>query len=509
MALDWLASATLVAYSVVLGLLCVYGLHRYFLVLTYLRVRQQHAQLGQPLKELPPVTIQLPMYNEPYVARRVIEAACAMDYPRELLQIQVLDDSNDETTRIARETVDRLRGMGHDVVYLHREDRSGYKAGALAAGTLQARGEFIAIFDADFVPPADMLRETIHHFAHPRVGMVQCRWDHLNRDASLLTQVQAILLDGHFLIEHTARNRTGRYMSFNGTAGIWRRAAIDDAGGWQHDTLTEDLDLSYRAQLRGWRFVFLPRVTSPAELPPEMRAFKAQQHRWTKGGAQTCMKLLPQVFYQARGWKVKVEAFFHLTSCAVYVLMVLLSLLVGPAMLAKLMLRHEQSNWRMALDLTFFVIGTGSALSFYVIGQRQVLRSWWDCLRYIPALMAIGIGIAFNNAIAAVEGFFRKSGEFVRTPKFGDQAGRHGRRGAGRVEPGVGNQWKAWAELGIAGYLCACLGAFFFFDDWFSSVSAAVPFLGVFIFGYTYVAIQTLTGRWSAPADEPRPAAPV
>ena len=489
--------AAWVAYIAVLSLLCIYGLHRYFLVMLYYRVHEKPPQPVGEFDDLPPVTVQLPMFNEQYVARRIIEQACRIDYPSEKLEIQVLDDSTDDTVEIAGETVERMKAAGHDIVHLRRKDRTGYKAGALEASTKVAKGEYILIFDADFVPPREILKNTIHYFTDPRVAMVQTRWDHLNRGASLLTQAEAILLDGHFVIEHTARNWTGRYMNFNGTAGIWRKTAIADAGGWQHDTVTEDLDLSYRAQLKGWKFVFLPGLTSPAELPPEMNAFKAQQHRWTKGIAQTCVKVLPTVLRSDRNWKIKLESWFHLTSGCVYILVVLLSLLIGPALISKLIISEERYPfWRLMCDLALFYIGTGSALSFYIVSQRQIRRSWAGTLRYIPPLMAVGIGIAINNATAAIEGFFCKAGEFVRTPKFGDKAQReggwHSRLSGFRFR----GSWKVWLELGLGLYLTACLCSFFFFERWFQRVSAALPFLGLFIFGYFYVAIQTLYGRW-------------
>lgn len=496
----WLGQTALVAYLIVLGVLCVYGLHRYFLLMIYFLVRRKAPQQASRFDELPRVTVQLPMYNEVLVARRVIEAAGRLEYPRDRLEIQVLDDSTDQTQVIARQAVERLRKEGINAVYLHRTDRTGYKAGALEAGLRQATGEFIAIFDADFVPTPSMLLNTIHYFTDPRVGMVQCRWDHLNRGDSLLTETEAVLLDGHFLIEHTARNRSGRFMSFNGTAGIWRRAAIVDAGGWQHDTLTEDLDLSYRAQLRDWRFVFLPELTVPAELPPEMNAFKAQQHRWTKGGAQTCRKLLPRLLGHRLDWRVKLEGFFHLTSFCVYILMLLLSLLVGPAILYRMATTQEYGLLSWSLDFLFFIVGTGSALSFYIVSQWQVTRCWWKALRSVPGLMAIGIGIAFNNALAAIEGLLRPSGEFVRTPKFGDQPeartrSPHSESSARNARPRSSTVWKAWAELAMGLYLFACFAAVFFFEDWVERASAALPFLGLFIFGYLYVALQTLRGR--------------
>ena len=504
MDLNWFGHVAWTAYIIVLSILCIYGVHRYCLVMIFYSTRRKAPQLTACFRELPPVTVQLPMFNERYVAERIIERACQIDYPREKLEIQVLDDSTDETTEIAQETIERMRAAGHDVVYLHRTDRTGYKAGALEKATKVAKGEFILIFDADFLPPPDILHNTIHYFTDPRVAMVQTRWDHLNRRASLLTQAEAILLDGHFVIEHTARNRSGRYMNFNGTAGIWRKIAIDDAGGWQHDTVTEDLDLSYRAQLKGWKFVFLPEFTSPAELPPEMNAFKAQQHRWTKGIAQTCVKVLPTVLRSDSNWRIKLESCFHLTSGCVYIFVVLLSLLIGPALLGKLIVGEEEYPfWRLMCDLGLFYIGTGSALSFYVVSQRQIKRSWAGTLRYIPALMSLGIGIAFNNATAAIEGFFCKAGEFVRTPKFGDKADRVGgwqRRLSGFHFRGA---WKAWLELTLALYLTACLCSFFFFEHWFQRISAALPFMGLFIFGYFYVAIQTFYGRWLTTRRKP------
>ncbi len=485
------------AYMVVLTLLCIYGLHRYFLVMLYFSVRRRQRRAPAAFDRLPFVTVQLPMFNEREVAERVIEQACRIDYPRDRIEIQVLDDSTDDTADLVRATVSRMRTLGHNVTLLQRSNRIGYKAGALEAGLKVATGDFIAIFDADFVPPPQILRDTIHYFTDSKVGMVQTRWEHLNRDDSMLTRAQAVLLDGHFVIEHTARNRSDRFMSFNGTAGIWRKSAIVDSGGWQHDTLTEDLDLSYRAQLRGWTFIFLPELTSPAELPPEMNAFKAQQHRWTKGGAQTCVKMLPAVLRNRAPWRVKLEACFHLTSGFVYVLMLALSLLLGPALLYKLLVSDiHESWWRLGVDFLLFAVGTGSALSFYLVSQRQIERTWRQTLATVPPLMALGIGIAFNNAVAAIEGFFTRSGEFVRTPKFGSGAsGKPSRRVSALALRGA---WKGWAELVIAVYLTVCLVALFFFDHWFERVSAAIPFLGLFIFGYAYVAITSLHGRWLA-----------
>ncbi|MCA9493397.1 MAG: glycosyltransferase, partial [Myxococcales bacterium] len=273
--------AVMIAYLAVLSLLSVNGLHRLWMVIAFWRRRPSIAPPDPA--EWPVVTVQLPVFNERYVVERLIRAVAALDWPRDRLEIQVLDDSTDDTTELSARLVDELRAQGHDIQLVHRTDRTGFKAGALAAGLAVAKGDLVAVFDADFVPTPDFLRRLVPWFADPGVGMVQARWGHLNAEQDWLTAAQATLLDGHFVIEHTARNASGRWFNFNGTAGIWRRQAIVDGGGWQHDTLTEDLDLSYRSQLAGWRFLYLPEVVAPAELPPDMRAFKAQQHRWAKG----------------------------------------------------------------------------------------------------------------------------------------------------------------------------------------------------------------------------------
>src|SRR4029078_9918691 len=319
----------LVLYFFVLSILAIYGWHRYYLVYLYTK-NKDRAPLPPPeLTTLPRVTVQLPIFNEMYVADRLIDAVCEMDYPKDLLEIQVLDDSTDETTSIAERAVRRHALRGFDVRSLHRVDRIGYKAGALEAGLAESTGDFIAIFDADFIPPEDFLKRTPPHCAtDSRIGMVQARWGHINQDYSLLTKIQSILLDAHFVLEHGGRNRAGCFFNFNGTAGVWRREAIGSAGGWQHDTLTEDLDLSYRAQLLGWRFVFLPDVVSPAEVPVEMNSFKSQQHRWAKGSIQTCLKLLPLILRSKQPLKVKIEAFFHLTANFNYLMMAALSVLM-------------------------------------------------------------------------------------------------------------------------------------------------------------------------------------
>src|SRR4249920_2805073 len=407
----------LVAYFFVLSILGLYGWHRYYLVYQYMK--NKHRVPGPPpaVDEWPVVTIQLPIFNEMYVVDRLIDAVCAIDYPREKLEIQVLDDSTDETCGIAQLAVQRWATRGFDIVYLHRSDRTGFKAGALDAGLKVAKGQFIAIFDADFVPTSDFLRGTVPYFTvNDRLAVVQARWGHLNDDYSLLTRVQAILLDGHFVLEHGARNRAGLFFNFNGTSGVWRRTAIADGGGWQHDTLTEDLDLSYRTQLRGWKFLFLPDLVTPAEVPVEMNAFKSQQHRWAKGSIQTCRKVLPYLLQSNLPFKVKAEAFFHLTANFNYLLMVLLSILMLPAMIVRYSMGWTEM---LLIDVPLFAAATLSVFNFYLISQRETYPDWRSRVRTLPMVLAVGIGLAVNNSKAVIEAMMGHTSEFARTPKYG------------------------------------------------------------------------------------------
>src|SRR4249919_436602 len=407
----------LVVYFFVLSILAIYGWHRYYLVYLYMKNKDKVPAPGQlpVLKDLPRVTIQLPIFNEMYVADRLIDAVVEMDYPVELLEIQVLDDSTDETTEIAELAVRRHASRGHNIHYLRRVDRRGFKAGALEAGLRVASGEFIAIFYADFIPSSDFLMRTLPHFSEPKIGIVQARWGHINQDYSLLTKIQSILLDAHFVLEHGGRNRAGCFFNFNGTAGIWRREAIESAGGWQHDTLTEDLDLSYRAQLQGWQFIFLPDLVAPAEVPVEMNSFKSQQHRWAKGSIQTCRKVLPYLLQSDLPLKVKVEAFFHLTANFNYLLMVALSILLFPAMVY----RYEMGWTEMLLiDVPLFAAATFSVINFYLVSQREIYPDWRTRVKYLPIVMAVGIGLAVNNSRAVIEALMGNPGEFTRTPKY-------------------------------------------------------------------------------------------
>ncbi len=483
---DFLQTLFITIYTTLLVIVSVYGFHRWVLVYLYYRHRHRDTKPKGQFAELPHVTIQLPMFNEKLVARRIIEKTCEMDYPAEKLQIQVLDDSTDETVHIAAEAVEAARRRGVDIEMIHREDRTGYKAGALANGMKTATGEFITIFDADFMPESDIVRRSIQHFTDPKVCVVQTRWEHLNRQDSMLTRSQAIFLDGHFIIEHIARNRSGRFMSFNGTAGTWRREAIDDAGGWQHDTLTEDMDLSYRAQLRGWKFVFLPQLTAPAELPPDISAFKAQQHRWTKGGTQTALKMLPRILLSNAPLKAKVEAAFHLTSFTVHLSMVLLVLMLFPATYMHATSGDTVSAWRVMFDLTIFSMATLSASTFYLCSQYELSGSWRDTLKYLPFLMALGVGMCVSNAKAVIEALLGHQSEFVRTPKFGA-----GNTDYQRHKAAANRRRKfdfmPYVEMVFGVYLAACavIGLLE------PRTAMGVPFLVIFSVGFFYVSSLT------------------
>src|SRR4249919_2731330 len=477
---------TLAVYFFVLIVLAIYGWHRYYLVYLYMRYKDKEPKPGPPLDPLPVVTIQLPLYNEMYVADRLIDAVCRIEYPRERFEVQVLDDSTDETRNIADQAVRRWAAEGVDIKYIHRLDRSGYKAGALEAGLKTARGEFIGIFDADFIPTPDFLIRLIPHFTDAGVGMVQARWGHINRDYSLLTRIQAILLDGHFVLEHGGRNRAGRFFNFNGTAGVWRRRAIDEAGGWQHDTLTEDLDLSYRAQLRGWRFVFVPELIAPAEVPVEMNAFKSQQHRWAKGSIQTCRKLLPTILRSSLPMGVKAEAFFHLTANFNYILMCVLSILMFPSMV----IRYNMGWYEMILiDVPLFFAATFSFCNFYVVCQREIHTDWLARLKYVPFLMSVGIGLSINNTRAVFEALFNKESEFTRTPKY---------RIEGDSDDWVGKKYSQ--SVAVQPLIELALGLYFTATVFYAlanQIYGTVPFLILFQVGFLYTGLLSIVQQYA------------
>jgi len=492
----------MIPYFIVLIILAVYGLHRYWLVYDYYKYRKNVPGPPPEVTAWPRVTVQLPIFNERYVIERLVEAVSRFDYPPELLDIQVLDDSTDETCEVARACVQRHAAQGIPITYIHRSNREGYKAGALENGLKTARGEFVAIFDADFIPGSDFLRRTIPYFQNPKIGMAQTRWTYLNRDYSLLTQVETILLDGHFVVEHGARSRRGTFFNFNGTAGVWRRAAIDSAGGWEHDTLTEDTDLSYRAQLKGWKFLYLPDIECASELPVDMNGFKAQQARWAKGLMQTAKKILPQVFRSNVPWHVKAEAFFHLTANISYPLMVLFSAMLLPAMIV----RFYQGWFQMLLiDLPLFLASTCSISSFYLVAQKELRpKTWWRTFFYMPFVMATGIGISIRNAKAVLEALFGIKSEFARTPKFKIE-GKKDTFVAKKYRNKAG--WMPYAEI-LLGIYFACTVVYAITNQNF----ATIPFLLLFVWGYLYTGFMSLGQtyfahlRFGVNAPEMRPA---
>jgi len=477
---------TLSAYFFVLVILAVYGWHRYYLVYLYMKHKEHPPRPIGSFEMLPRVTVQLPIYNEMYVAERLIDAVCKLDYPRELLEIQVLDDSTDETTTVAERAVRRHADTGIDITCVHRTDRIGYKAGALEAGLNVSEGEFVAVFDADFIPSTDFLLRSVQFFTDPKVAMVQARWGHINHDYSLLTKIQSILLDGHFVLEHGSRSRAGLFFNFNGTAGIWRRSAIVDAGGWQHDTLTEDLDLSYRAQLKGWRFVFLQDLVAPAEVPVEMNAFKTQQHRWAKGSIQTCRKVLPRILRSDLPVGVKAEACFHLTANFNYLLMCLLSVLMAPSMV----IRYNMGLYEMLLiDVPLFFAATASVANFYIVCQRELHADWITRLKYLPFLMSIGIGLTINNTRAVLEALFNQQSEFARTPKYCIE---------GQSDEWVGKKYRQndviqpMIELTLGLYFTATI-----FYALANGIYGTVPFLMLFQIGFLYTSLLSIVQQFS------------
>jgi cellulose synthase/poly-beta-1,6-N-acetylglucosamine synthase-like glycosyltransferase len=472
----------IVLYLGVLSILALYGFHRGQLLFLYWKHYKNTPTPPARFPELPHVTVQLPMYNEMYVAERLLEGVASIDYPKDRLEIQVLDDSTDETVEIARAKSEELRARGFDVQYRHRTHRHGYKAGALEEGLRDAKGDYVLVFDADFVPTATIVHELIHFFTNPKVGMVQARWGHLNRDYSLLTRVQSMMLDGHFVIEHIARNRSGRFFNFNGTAGIWRRSTIIDAGGWQHDTLTEDMDLSFRAQLRGWQFVYVPTAIAPAEIPCEMNSFKGQQFRWAKGSAQTARKLAGEVWRADIPLKVKIECLFHLTNNFAYLFLVLLALLQLPNMLMRQKMARPEL---LLLDVPLFASTCLSIVVFYLTTHRALYGNLLGAVKRLPLMMALSIGLSINNARAVLEGLFGVDSEFVRTPKHGIKQ-RDERWVSKRYKSAVGNL-STYLELLFGAYFVVTIGLAVVTGSWVN-----IPFLVVFMVGFLYVGTLSL-----------------
>ena len=476
----------LISYFVALSILFIFGLHGFIMIYYYNKYKDvKHMQKPEYVPDAM-VTIQLPLYNELYVVERLIETVCEIDYPKELLEIQVLDDSTDETVNISAAMVAKKKAEGFDICHIRRGSREGYKAGALKEGLKVAKGEFVAIFDADFIPQKEFLKKTLSFFSDDKVGMVQTRWEHLNGDYSMLTKAQALALDGHFVIEQTVRNKAGFFINFNGTGGVWRKSCIVDAGNWHADTLAEDLDLSYRAQLNGWRFVYLKDFTSPAELPNEISALKTQQFRWTKGHIETAKKILPLVWKSSVPLRVKLQATIHLTSNLVFPFILLAAILNVPLIFIKNSGSHEAYFAVMSI----FVLAFVSSFMFYLYSQRDIRTDWRKKIVLFPLFMAGSMGFAVNNSRAVIEGLLSRKSEFVRTPKFNVENGNSSAAGKKYGNRKIG--LSVYVELMMAVYcLIGICSSLYFLEI------AALPFQVLFFSGFAFVSITSIKHAYS------------
>ncbi|TDU70961.1 cellulose synthase/poly-beta-1,6-N-acetylglucosamine synthase-like glycosyltransferase [Prosthecobacter fusiformis] len=495
--IEWEKLLWLTSYIIVSAGLSAFGAHKVKVLYTYWKHRKNRPQPLREFTELPSVTIQLPLFNEADVMEQLITSISALDYPKDRLQIQFLDDSTDETAQACEQYARDLSQQGFDVEYRHRTNRTGFKAGALDAAMATVKGEFICIFDADFQPAPDYLKQTIHYFTDPKVGIVQARWGHSNLKFSLLTRLQGILLDGHLMMEQTSRSRQGEFCNFNGTAGLWRRNVIDEAGGWKHDTLTEDLDLSYRAQLLGWRFIYLNDVIVPAELPPDMDGFKSQQHRWTKGSVQVCKKVLSRVWRSDEPFMKKVEATAHLTSNFANLLTLGTLVLLYPVDFIPV------NSWQKAVfvDLPVFLFATVAVIAFYLTAQGAQTRwGWLKTIPYIPCFMALGIGMSINNGKAVIEALLGQESDFVRTPKYGVNSKAQAQSSKKSFRYKAGKSLCLWIELALVGYFGHLLWLAVQREQW-----GSLPFLALFLAGFLYVSLSSLLKRFSMATFTPQP----
>ena len=484
--MDHIPYLFLVIYLSALVALFTYGMNCWFLMLmyhlNYPKAARKYQQIKEafykkvPARQWPRVTIQLPIYNERYVVERLIEAVCKIDYPADLLEVQVLDDSSDDTRQIARAMVAKMKALGVDIVYVHRADRRGFKAGALKEGLKTAKGSLVAVFDADFIPAPDFLMESVPYFQDPRVGMLQTRWGHINSDYSLLTRAQSIGIDGHFSVEQASRSWSGFFMNFNGTAGVWRKKTIEDAGGWQADTLTEDLDLSYRAQLKGWKLMFASQVVCPAEVPVTINAFKSQQHRWAKGSIQTAKKNLVRLFRSDVPWLVKIQAFLHLTHYMVHPMMLLVVLTSIPMLYTQWFF---SSLAYPILIFTLLCLATFGPSALYLFSQRILYCDWKTRIKYLPFLMCLGTGIAVNNTKAVLEALLGIESGFIRTPKYGIRKRGENWKNKNYVIP---LNAVSILEFFLGLYSLTGLLMFLFFSKYLVS-----PFLLIYTSGFFYV----------------------
>ncbi len=471
----------LIGYFVSLFILFVFGCHG-FIMMYYHKKYRNVKHTPNTIENLDSkVTIQLPLYNELYVVERLVNAVCEIDYPKDQLEIQVLDDSTDETTSIVARIVKEKQDDGFDIKHIRRGTREGYKAGALKEGLKTASGEYIAIFDADFIPHKNFIKKTLSFFSDEKVGMVQTRWEHINGDYSILTKAQALALDGHFVIEQTVRNKAGFFINFNGTGGVWRRSCIEDAGNWCADTLTEDLDLSYRAQLNGWRFVFLKDFTSPAELPSEINALKTQQFRWTKGAIETAKKILPLVWKSKIPLRVKLQSTFHLTNNLVFPFILLAAILNVPLIFIK----NSGSHEAYFAILSLFVLAFVSSFLFYLYSQKDIRTDWRKKIVLFPLFMAGSMGFAVNNSRAVIEGLLNRKSEFVRTPKFKVVSERDTWMGKKYLSKKLG--FSVYVEAIMAIYCLVGIASSIYFLE-----IAALPFQILFFIGFSFVAVTSI-----------------
>lgn len=473
----------LTAYFVSLSVLFIFGCHGFIMLFYHRKYGNMNPVPKQSLEEYPVVTIQLPLFNELYVVERLIDSICLIDYPKDKLEIQVLDDSTDETTQITGAAVEAKQKEGFDIHHIRRGSREGFKAGALKEGMKIAKGEYIAIFDADFIPHRDFLKKTLSFFTDDNIGMVQTRWEHLNGDYSILTKAQALALDGHFVIEQSVRNKSGFFINFNGTGGVWRKNCIEDSGNWHADTLTEDLDLSYRAQLKGWRFVFLKDFTSPAELPSEINALKSQQFRWTKGAIETAKKILPLVWKADIPLRVKLQSTFHLTNNLAFPFILLAAILNVPLIFIKNSGPHDTYFAIMSV----FVLAFISSFMFYLYSQKDIREDWRKKIVLFPLFMAGSMGFAVNNTRAVFEGLMNRKSEFVRTPKFKVENEKDSWKGNKYLNKKKKIDMMVFVELIMAIYcLIGIISSIYFLEI------AALPFQLLFFTGFAFVSYTSI-----------------
>ena len=477
----------LIIYTLVLSIVFVFSLGQAYLIFSYLKAKSRKELLPQMPNNLPIITIQLPLFNELYVVERLINAVCALDYPISKLEIQVLDDSNDEALSLSKKIIEQKKALGFDIVHLTRAQNTGFKAGALQSGLATAKGEFIAVFDADFLPKPNFLMQLIPYFNQADIGMVQSRWGHINQNYSLLTQLQGFGLDGHFRIEQSGRNNAGLFINFNGTAGIWRKSCIEDAGGWQYDTLTEDLDLSYRAQLKGWQFKYVEQVVCPAELPVEINALRSQQHRWTKGAIETAQKLFSKMWLSNISFKKKIFASLHLLNAYIFLFVFVTSVLSLPVLIIKNQGEIPDLYFQL---MTFFLFGLLIVFVFYLVAFAANRKNILEFLKLFPLFLSVSMALSLHNSMAVLEGVFGNKSAFIRTPKFNITQNKQDFKANIYFSHRLSKTFLVEIFLGF--YFLAGVIIAFYFKDF-----GLMPFHLLLFFGFSFLNFYALKSRWS------------